>query len=869
MNSGFILSPRALLPAVLICGVLCSAGSALPAKSRDVNITHNPDQMYVLVSGGEKSAASVQGQNGTDVDIPEGAWATSEILINSAPSDAVVSGVDVHYEIVHSYVLDLTVDLSDGDLNVEYNLWDGNFGSGGISETETGIAAFNGRPVNQYWFLWAIDNYAGDYGYIDSWWIKIYYSGSGAAPEHDDCAGAIAVTESAAYSGSTAGATGTQTSSCGDNDTNDVWHVFTPAAAGLYSLSLCGSSFDTTLAVYDECGGAELACNDDSCEYQSMLTLQLNAGEDYYIRIAGYGGETGSYTLVVEPVSAVLNDDCANAAVIAEDSPTAGSTIGATGSFESSCASHDFYDVWYSYTPSQSGTAAIEIQSGSFDTTLSVWDGCGGAELACNDDHGEGGLSAVELFVQGGTEYLIRVAGYGYAVGDFTLLVSRQVCEPPAPAQQPGPADGQTAAAAETELSWSAPQSAAAQGSEEPIKGVIYGSDDRLDYYQISDPDIIPLADSTAVIVSPGNLADNGDGTFTLPATTLGQWYEALDPLGSGNPLCPDEPYINQPAPGKCSAFLVEPDIVVTAGHCAAGGSCSALAFVFGFVMLDADAARITVDMDDVYYCSEIIETVETYNDDWAIVRLDRPVSGREPLTLSRSGIIPDAQPVFAIGSPYGLPLKLSSSANVMENSMPEYFQANLDVLAGNSGSPVFNAVTLEVEGILVRGNEDFSASSSCDSSYVCPDSGCPEWEEVTRTSRFLDTLYPVLYDVYFDSVSPPEQLICENTNETSCDPTPDGSILELCQTYYWQVVTKTKCGETAGDIWSFRVESVPGDFDDDCSVDSTDFSLMADSWLSAAGVYDIAPLPDGDGVVDLLDLALFARDWLAELAGI
>jgi len=36
------------------------------------------------------------------------------------------------------------------------------------------------------------------------------------------------------------------------------------------------------------------------------------------------------------------------------------------------------------------------------------------------------------------------------------------------------------------------------------------------------------------------------------------------------------------------------------------------------------------------------------------------------------------------------------------------YFTANLDVYAGNSGSPVFNRSTGKVEGIVIQGAEDF-----------------------------------------------------------------------------------------------------------------------------------------------------------------
>jgi hypothetical protein len=65
------------------------------------------------------------------------------------------------------------------------------------------------------------------------------------------------------------------------------------------TISLCGSSFDTTLAVFDSCGGIELACNDDYCALQSQLTIDLTAGQTYLIRVAGYNGQTGGYTLTL------------------------------------------------------------------------------------------------------------------------------------------------------------------------------------------------------------------------------------------------------------------------------------------------------------------------------------------------------------------------------------------------------------------------------------------------------------------------------------------------------------------------------------------------------------------------------------------
>jgi hypothetical protein len=121
-------------------------------------------------------------------------------------------------------------------------------------------------------------------------------------PANDDCNNCISVQTGATYNGSTLGATGTDISSCAFNDALDVWNCWTATCTGPAVFSLCGSSFDTTLAVYSGCGGAQLACNDDDiggCSPQSKLTLNVVTGQTYYIRVAGFNGDAGNYSLTV------------------------------------------------------------------------------------------------------------------------------------------------------------------------------------------------------------------------------------------------------------------------------------------------------------------------------------------------------------------------------------------------------------------------------------------------------------------------------------------------------------------------------------------------------------------------------------------
>ncbi len=138
--------------------------------------------------------------------------------------------------------------------------------------------------------------------------------------QNDTCETAIPAEIGVPYNGSSVGANGTDISSCGDDDPCDVWHSVTPEFDYDHVIDLFGSEFDTTLAIYDACGGNELACNDDSqvpgFKLQSRVTVFLQKGATYYIRIAGFAQETGNYTLNITgpvcaaPIVADLNDDC-------------------------------------------------------------------------------------------------------------------------------------------------------------------------------------------------------------------------------------------------------------------------------------------------------------------------------------------------------------------------------------------------------------------------------------------------------------------------------------------------------------------------------------------------------------------------------
>ena len=141
--------------------------------------------VIVLAVGLVSLGASEFGSRNSNIAIPDnGDWVSSTISTNGAPSGATVTGIDVHFEIVHPYSGDLDVDLNAVTVSEalgiillgNYDLWSREGGSAdNPSRTVNGISAFNGLSVNRTWYLYARDYEALDSGYIDYWWIRVYY----------------------------------------------------------------------------------------------------------------------------------------------------------------------------------------------------------------------------------------------------------------------------------------------------------------------------------------------------------------------------------------------------------------------------------------------------------------------------------------------------------------------------------------------------------------------------------------------------------------------------------------------------------------------------------------------------------------------
>lgn len=254
---------------------------------------------------------------------------------------------------------------------------------------------------------------------------------------------------------------------------------------------------------------------------------------------------------------------------------------------------------------------------------------------------------------------------------------------------------------------------------------VIYGHDDRIEYYEIQDPSVRAMADATVALVTENSIKFEGE--LAKIATRV---------YGTKVGLCEAERYYHQGSLAFCSGFLVAPDLVVTAGHCMEDSdSCESTQFLFDYKLQYSGEVVDSVAQDKAYRCREIVKA-RTGQVDFAVVRLDRPVTDRAPVKVNNHGTVEEGDLLSITGYPKGLPLKYAAGAQVRFVSETD-FEANLDSYSGNSGSPVFNQRTGEVEGILIGGEGDFTAAGSCLISKQCKDDSC-QGETVTKIDQVL-----------------------------------------------------------------------------------------------------------------------------------
>ncbi|HKB15197.1 MAG TPA: hypothetical protein VKF62_03985, partial [Planctomycetota bacterium] len=269
------------------------------------------------------------------------------------------------------------------------------------------------------------------------------------AVPNDNCAGAISVVDGVnGPFDNTGAANGPVNASCGfggAGGSRDVWFSYVSTCSATLIVSTCDTLggtttlTDTILSAYATCGGAEIACTDDSgcgpTGYLSTISFPATAGTTYRIRVASYSpSATGTFSITISCSGPPSNDNCAAAIPVVDGLNGPFDNTGATNSAAAaSCGyggSPGYDDVWFSYTATCTGTVLVDTcdtNGGTTtldDTLLTAYATCGGAELSCSEDSCAL-LSAIPFAVTSGQTYRIRVSAYANGgLGTFFLTIA-------------------------------------------------------------------------------------------------------------------------------------------------------------------------------------------------------------------------------------------------------------------------------------------------------------------------------------------------------------------------------------------------------------------------------------------------------------
>ncbi len=135
-------------------------------------------------------------------------------------------------------------------------------------------------------------------------------------------------------------------------------------------------------------------------------------------------------------------------------------------------------------------------------------------------------------------------------------------------------------------------------------------------------------------------------------------------------------------------------------------------------------------------------------------------------------------------------------------------------------------------------------------------------YEYVYSVELKNECVYDGIDDLYFLMINPPDnvELLSSSIFYNLIEPGKSSSgigtihmIVDHSEPFnLYQIPWMTRSG-----LWS--------DFDKNGAVDTLDLLQLAEGWLDSNPVTDIAPPPDGDGVVNWLDYTILAREWLKQ----
>lgn len=264
--------------------------------------------------------------------------------------------------------------------------------------------------------------------------FSLSFAGAAPPPPNDNCASATPVGDVLNLPFNTQAATHDGTGTCSTAGKN-LWYCFTAPMTGNARVSLCGSSFDTKLAVYDGCAcvplGTQLACEDDNCGLQSEAIVSVIGGNQYKIEVTGYSATSfGAGFLTIETTVPPPNDNCEDVTPVVLTSGVPVTFNGDNTGAAPDCASFPGANAWEAFTITACSDVTLDYCTtspafGNAWLNLAVGCPCASFTTAAafnTTTCGDGNVSMTWQDLPAGTYYYPVLTEPG-AVGPYTINV--------------------------------------------------------------------------------------------------------------------------------------------------------------------------------------------------------------------------------------------------------------------------------------------------------------------------------------------------------------------------------------------------------------------------------------------------------------
>lgn len=235
----------------------------------------------------------------------------------------------------------------------------------------------------------------------------------------------------------------------------------------------------------------------------------------------------------------------------------------------------------------------------------------------------------------------------------------------------------------------------------------IFGEDQRIETEQAGAPWAALTRDAIVVMLDTSSVDLCQGVALHQPVATIGERQM----------LCAGERFTDQPAVGRCSATLIEPDVIVTAAHCIPDAAACATRVFARAPYYASDGSLHLPSASEVAACRRIL--VQPAGLDVAIVQLEHAI-GDHPAQLAPAAPGLDAA-IAAIGFPSGMPAKFSPCH--VRGVVPSGIRHDCDLFRGNSGSGTFDSEG-RLYGVYSMGAGDYKPNGECRIPVIYGDDG-------------------------------------------------------------------------------------------------------------------------------------------------